>query len=163
AAGSVSVPYIARLNSGTGAWEAVPGGSLDGPVRALAAVSTDLYVGGDFQNLGTDTHFKRVAKFATNTSTWTPLNSGLDGPAYALAPGASSSVYVGGSFVKEAGAPLTVLNGIGRWNSNGTWSNLANGMNGVAGVQGGAVRALAFDGISILYAGGDFTMASNVP
>src|SRR5262249_32015243 len=124
-AGGTSTLYLARLNA-SGSWEAVPGGTLDGTVRALLGVSGDLYAGGEFQSLSGDGHFKRIAKFAGGA--WMSLNSGLDGPVYALAPGPSGSVYAGGAFTREAAAPFTLLYGVGRW--NGSWNNLAMGMNG---------------------------------
>ncbi|MCX6917134.1 MAG: hypothetical protein NT167_29530, partial [Verrucomicrobia bacterium] len=92
-----------------------------------------------------------IAKW--NGSAWSALGSGVDNSVYALAL-SGSVLYAGGQFTyaTNAGPSAVNVNYIAKWDG-GAWSALGSGMNSY-------VSALALSGTD-LYAGGDFTYATN--
>src|SRR5689334_1708396 len=77
---------------------------LDGTVRAIAVVGTKVVVGGNFEQVQEAGSNKPVLArhniFSFDTGTGkidTKFVPKIDGTVYALQPGTSSSVYVGGS------------------------------------------------------------------
>jgi hypothetical protein len=134
----------------------------NGIVRALATDSNgNLYVGGDFTQIGDVPGTAYIAKWNSTTSVWSALGSGTNGVVYALAIDSAGNVYAGGNFTKAVetpvgtGTPYLNVQCIAIWNSNGGWSSFATGATG-------AVKTLAFDSTGNLYAGGDFTQMGGV-
>lgn len=146
-------------------WTALEYGAL-ATIRAVAVSGDDVYIGGDFTNIGTAVAplaANRVAHW--NGDTWSALGSsggnGVNGPVAALAIGADG-LYVGGDFtVANVGGPSTSshdrgggidANRIARWNGS-VWTSVGtSGGNGANGM----VHALAIDGNDV-YIGGDFS------
>jgi len=151
-AGNAVANYITKWDGNT--WSGL-GQGMDGRVMALATSGTDVYAGGSFARAtnsgGAGVTVNRIAKW--NGSNWSTLGQGMDGTVLAL-EASGSDLYAGGYFKRAAnsiGGAITV-SGIAKWNGS-SWSALGQGMNGV-------VVALAVSG-SNLYAGGDFTSATN--
>ena len=126
-------------------WSAL-GSDVNGSVKALAIMGSDLYVGGFFTNAG-GVSANNIARW--NGSSWSTLGAGVNGDVYALAV-LGSDLYVGGYFTTAGGVSA---NHIARWNGS-TWSPLGSGTNF-------SVYALAVSG-SDLYVGGRFTTAGGV-
>jgi hypothetical protein len=134
---------------------------LDGIVNAFALVGDTVVVGGRFSQVreagGRET-LHRANLFAFDVRTgrvlpdFTPL---LNGPVYALAPGAAGTVYVGGEFTsvnRWGGAALARL----RLADGATVPEFA------PRVIGGGVATMARYGAH-LYVGGDFVAAGGAP
>ena len=119
-------------------------------ITCICVVGTDVYIGGNFTTLGSQS-IAYLAKWDGNN--WSSAGSGVNGPVYALATDGSFNLYVGGSF-NQAG-DSTAYN-IAKWDGF-NWSTLyepggiTNGVNNV-------VRSIVvgFDGV---YVGGGFTVA----
>jgi hypothetical protein len=165
-AGGVSANNVARFNTQTNTWSALGTGSqngVNGGVEALAVVGNEVYVGGYFTSAG-GVRANNVARFNTQTNTWSTLgtgsSNGVDSLVFALAV-VGNEVYVGGEFTSAGGVRA---NGVARFNTQtNTWSTLGTGsQNGVSvgGVSGG-VYALAVSGNEV-YVGGRFTEAGGV-
>jgi N-acetylneuraminic acid mutarotase len=149
--------HIARYDTTTGTWHALPNQGLGGSVSAMALDGSDLYVGGDFTRTddGTLTSLGRIARYDTTAGTWNALsNQGLNNDVRALAV-SDSDLYVGGEFTRTGDGTLTSLGRIARYDTTaGTWHALPNqGLND-------EVRALAVSG-SDLYVGGEFTQTGD--
>ncbi len=153
-AGGISVNRIAKWNGSS--WSAL-GSGVNGvndvnnlyEVYALAVNGSDLYIGGNFNQVG-GVAASKVAKW--NGSSWSALSSGLGGtvnsPAHADALVVSGNdLYVGGNFISAGG---TSASNIAKWNGS-NWSALGSGVNS-------RVFALAREGTKI-YAAGSFTTA----
>jgi hypothetical protein len=128
------------------------GGSLNGANRAVHAAVADasgnLYIGGDFTEVGSAVA-SHIAKW--DGSSWSGLGSGIEAvpgeyPILALAV-SGSDLFACGNFTTAGG---TAANNIAKWDGS-SWSALGSGVNGT-------VAALAVSG-SNLYAGGHFTIA----
>lgn len=149
--------HIARFNTKTNTWSALPHKGLDGPVYAFAKHGTDLYVGGLFlKNAdGVTPTLLNIAKFNTVTNTWSALpNGGVDALVHALAF-IGNDLYVGGGFYDTADHNLTNLNRIVKFDTvSNQWSPLPH-----QGLNAG-VNALAVSGTS-LYVGGAFTKTAD--
>ena len=151
-AGTISARGIARWNGtvwtnlGSGVNESVEGLVLD--------KATNIYVCGEFTNAGGITA-RRIAKW--NGVAWTNLGSGLSSNAYCIAIDGASNVYVGGFFTNAGGIAAT---NIAKWNGS-SWTNLGSGL--ANGPNFASVHALALDGATNLYAGGNFTEAGGSP
>jgi len=130
-----------------GSWSAV-GGSPDGPVYALTtSPSGVLYVGGDFDAIGSRT-LSNIARWQDDT--YSALGAGLDDTVRALAW--DDTLYVGGQFTSEAGGiPLAR---IAAWKDD-TYRPLG------AGIGSGSVRVILPTDDTI-YVGGEFDSASGV-
>lgn len=75
-----------------------------------------------------------------------------DGVVYALSIGPDGYLYVGGAFTQVIDATgVYTVNNIARWDGS-VWSDLDDGVSD-------EVRAMAWDSMGNLYAGGDFTFA----
>ena len=121
---------IARYNTTTATWHALPNQGLDEAVRALAVVGSDLYVGGNFTKTGDGslTKLGRIARYDTAAGTWHALpKQGLDSVVWALAL-SGDDLYVGGRELTETGdGSLTNLGRIARYDTAaGTWHALSN-------------------------------------
>jgi hypothetical protein len=169
-AGGVSANYVARFNTLTNTWSTLGTGSSNGVdygVYALAVSGNEVVVGGTFTSAG-GVSANRVARFNTQTNTWSSLgtgsSNGVSGGAspyvYALAV-VGNEVYVGGLFTSAGGVSA---NRVARFNTQtNTWSTLGTGSsNGVSGSSSFPdVRALAVVGNEV-FVGGYFTSAGGV-
>jgi N-acetylneuraminic acid mutarotase len=165
-AGGVSANRVARFNTqtntwstlGTGSSNGVSGGSVSADVNALAVVGNEVFVGGNFTSAG-GVSANRVARFNTQTNTWSTLgtgsSNGVNGLVNALAV-VGNEVVVGGFFTSAGGVSA---NRVARFNTQtNTWSLLGTGSsNGVNGF----VNALAVVGDEVVV-GGEFTSAGGV-
>ena len=156
---------IAKFNPNRNSWTALPNQGLNGIVRALAAMGSDLNVGGDFATIDeTIPNLGNIAKLSTTGNAWSALSQqGLDDGVNALAV-IGGDLYVGGRFSCTGDCRLPppttkrrYLNHMARY-SGGAWFGIPDpGLgNSGGGLFNGPVLALAVRG-SDLYAGGGFT------
>ena len=149
---------------GTGSQNGVSGGG----VAALAVVGNEVYVGGSFTSAG-GVSANRVARFNTQTNTWSALGTGSSNgvsgdslPAVGALAVVGNEVVVGGIFTSAGGVSA---NYVARFNTQtNTWSTLGTGsQNGVSisGYGYGEVRALAVVGNEV-FVGGFFASAGGV-
>jgi hypothetical protein len=161
-AGGVSANYVARFNTQTNTWSSLGTGSSNGvssTVRALAVVGNEVYVGGFFTSAG-GVSANRVARFNTQTNTWSTLgtgsSNGVSGSSVLALAVVGNEVFVGGGFTSAGGVSA---NYVARFNTQtNTWSTLGTGSSN--GVSGG-VYALAVAGNEV-FVGGGFTSAGGV-
>jgi N-acetylneuraminic acid mutarotase len=158
---------VARFNTQTNTWSSLGTGSSNGvsggssTVYALAVMGNEVVVGGDFTLAGgVSANF--VARFNTQTNTWSRLgtgsSNGVGGIVRALAV-VGNEVVVGGDFTSAGGVSA---NRVARFNTQtNTWSSLGTGSSN--GVSGGDpfVSALAVVGNEVVV-GGAFTSAGVV-
>jgi len=169
-AGGVSANYVARFNTQTNTWSTLGTGSSNGVnfyVNALAVVGNEVYVGGGFTSAG-GVSANRVARFNTQTNTWSTLGTGSSNgvsggnfPYVSALAVVGNEVFVGGDFTEAGGVSA---NNVARFNTQtNTWSSLGTGSSN--GVSGGflspAVNALAVVGNEV-FVGGNFTEAGGV-
>ena len=166
--GGISTPVnnIARFNPQTNTWSSLGTGSsngVNGEVRALAVSGNEVYVGGRFTSAG-GVSTNRVARFNTQTNTWSTLgtgsSNGVNNVVAALAV-VGNEVYVGGEFTAAGGVSA---NRVARFNTTtNVWSALTgtgNG-NGVGFRTAYVSRVIAITVVgSDLYLGGNFTQAN---
>ncbi len=155
--GPVLTPTSSAPVASVTAWNALPNQGLNGDVRALAVVGSDLYVGGQFTQTvdGALTNLGYIARYDTETDVWNALlNQGLNSTVYALAVD-GSDLYVGGQFTQTNDGTLTSLGYIARYDTtDGDWHTLPRqGMSGT-------VYALAVSG-GDLYVGGNFSQSGD--
>jgi hypothetical protein len=161
-AGGVSANYVARFNTQTNTWSTLGTGSsngVSGDVYALAVVGNEVVVGGVFTSAG-GVSANNVARFNTQTNTWSTLgtgsSNGVFGGVDALAV-VGNDVVVGGYFFFAGGVSA---NNVARFNTQtNTWSSLGTGSSN--GVSGGGVTALAVVGNDVVV-GGYFFFAGGV-
>jgi hypothetical protein len=161
-AGGVSANRVARFNTQTNTWSTLGTGSSNGVsggnVLALAVVGNEVVVGGEFTSAG-GVSANYVARFNTQTNTWSTLgtgsSNGVNGEVRALAV-VGNEVVVGGNFTSAGGVSA---NRVARFNTlTNTWSSLGTGnSNGV----NNQVNALAVVGNEV-FVGGWFTFAGEV-
>ncbi|MDZ4698115.1 MAG: T9SS type A sorting domain-containing protein [Rhodothermales bacterium] len=152
-AGLVKAPGIAYWDGEM--WAAV-GGGVDGTVYALLVdLDGTVYVAGDFQHArqpgGVSLPTSNIA--AWDGETWMALDTGFDGPVYALALDASGALVAGGAFGYD-GSEQSVLNYTAVWDG-AAWVALGDGMDD-------EVLALATGSDGTVYAGGAFSSAGGV-
>ncbi len=159
-AGGQTANKIARWNGSN--WSALGSGAANGvspgdfiAVHAIAALGSDIFVGGGFTQAGGQ---DAVGIARWNGTAWSPLGvgaaNGVNNLVYALAT-LDGDLYVGGGFTEAGGQEAF---GIARWNGT-EWSTLGTGgSNGVNGI----VQALVVSG-SDLYVGGSFSLAGGQP
>lgn len=146
--GVVEPPIPLAKWNGT-SWSTPGGGLLDGTIRALAVIGSDLYAAGDFSIGFSSGH--HVAKW--DGSTWTALGSGTNDTVYALAV-MGGNLYAAGSFTQAGGVSA---NGIAKWDGS-SWSALGSGANNGVGGPGLALAVIGTD----LYVGGNLWRAGGV-
>jgi hypothetical protein len=160
-AGGVSVSNVARFNTQTNTWSrlgTVSSNGVNNFVSALAVVDNEVYVGGNFTSAG-GVSANRVARFNTQTNTWSTLgtgsSNGVNNVVNVLAV-VGDEVFVGGWFTEAGGVSA---NRVARFNrQTDTWSSLGTGSsNGVSST----VFALAVVGNAV-FVGGSFTSAGGV-
>ncbi len=178
--GPVAANHVARWNSNTHTWSALPGqfggNGVNGPfvplfVKALAVSGSKVFVGGEFAGAAgvLPPGVNNVAMWDSGTNTWSALTGQLGGNGVGFAGGgdlanalvvSGNDVFVGGRFSvvnNFGGMPINASN-VAKWNSvSNTWSVL-NGSGG-EGVNG-PVNALAMSGSGDVFVGGAFTQAN---
>lgn len=163
-ADGVNVARIVKWNGNV--WESVgPIGSFDNDIRAMVEFEGDLWVGGDFNNVGGQGPLDGLVKYDPSTSGWVGGNSGVD-----LIGGVNESVrvlyvnpndgnlYMGGEFPElwdgDALAEDFNMSGIAMYDGS-NWTPLGTGLNEYC-------RAMhEYNGDII--AGGYFTEAGGTP
>jgi hypothetical protein len=145
-AGGIAASYIAKWN-GT-AWSSL-GTGLNSNVLGLAVAGNgNVYVSGSFTQAG-GIVANRVARW--DGTTWSTLGTGtangVNSYVIALATASNGDVYVGSSYLSQAGG--IPVNQVAKWNGT-AWSPLGTGVNR-------PVYALATSPTGKLYVGGDFT------
>jgi len=143
---------VARYDTASSTWHALPNQGLSEETIALAVVDNDLYAGGCFTQTvdGAVLNLGNVAQFDTTAGTWHALpNQGLNDHLHALAA-AGSNLYAGGRFTQTGDLSIANLGHIARYDTVGdSWHALPNqGLNG-------NVYMLAIGGNNV-YAGGGF-------
>ncbi|WKZ55768.1 MAG: hypothetical protein QY324_06965 [Anaerolineales bacterium] len=170
--GIASADYIAKWDGAN--WSALGSngagdGSINDWVRAIAVSGTDVYVGGEFEdvnNVGTVLNeADYVAKW--DGTDWSALssngagNGSLNNNVNAIAV-SGSSVYVGGNFkdVNNGGTVLNEADYIAKWDGT-NWSALgSDGAGGSSLSPYSEVNAIAVSG-SDVYVGGYFEDVNN--
>jgi hypothetical protein len=145
-AGGIAASYIAKWN-GT-AWSSL-GTGLNSNVLGLAVADNgSVYVSGSFTQAG-GIAANRVARW--DGTTWNSLGTGtangVNSYVGALATASNGDVYVGSSYLSQAGG--IPVNQVAKWNGT-AWSPLGTGVNR-------PVYALATGPAGKLYVGGNFT------
>ena len=167
---AITANRVAKWDTIGGAWSPLGSATQNGTgslVSAMAAMGTDLYVGGSFATVSSSAQnaisAKNIARWDTLGSTWSPLGSaslnGMFGQVKALAVD-GTDLYVGGAFTTASSSTQSGISArfIAKWNTAAnTWSPLGsaaqNGTNST-------VNALVMRGAS-LFAGGEFTTVSS--
>jgi len=108
-AGGVSgANYIARWNSANNTWNRVgAANAVNNSVWAIKVSGSDVYIGGEFTNVGGNSAADYLARW--DGTQWTALVSGtagVFGPVYALAVPSSDDVYAGGAFINTGNNPF---------------------------------------------------------
>lgn len=140
----------------------IPGTGLQGQVfveiNAMVVYNGELYVAGQFQNIGGLTAANGIAKW--NGSSWSKVGGGFGSMStyiYTMAV-YNGNLYVGGTFDSAGGKPIT---NIAMWNGS-TWSSVGGGVGHFDEFGNSDVYALAtYNGN--LYAGGTFDSAGGKP
>jgi len=134
-------------------------------IRSMVEYDGDLYVGGDFANVGGDPSCDGLVKYDPSTNTWLGGNSGVDiigGVDYSVrclyVNPSDGNLYMGGEFPEvwdgDAAAPDPNMAYIAMYDGS-NWTPLGTGLNEY-------VRAIhEYNGD--LVAGGYFTNAGGVP
>jgi hypothetical protein len=141
----VGLGHIARWDITAQTWHGMgevyspSAGSSGTEVVTMAAIGSDLYVGGLLASAG-GVAVNRVAKW--NGSVWSALGAGLDGTCYALAV-LDTKIAAGGGFTGRISA----------WDGS-AWTIIDGGLNGIC-------RGLAVY-LTDIYAVGDFTQANGI-
>jgi hypothetical protein len=121
---------------------------LYGSPYAIATKGSNLYVGGSFNEAGTQTNLNNIARW--DGMNWNRMGTGMNGWVRAIAVN-TVGIYAGGSFKTADGKEV---NGIARWDGT-TWEPLSSGVDG-------EVYAIAVNGTDV-YIGGRFTNAGGQP
>jgi N-acetylneuraminic acid mutarotase len=156
--------YIARFDTKTQTWHALPNKGLRGTVLAIAVSGDDLYVGGGFTETfdGSVKNLGNIARFNTKNQTWHALpNKGLSGFSSNNVESlvvSGDDLYIGGNFSQTSDGTYTGLGNIVRFDTKTqTWHTLPN--NGLKGAQDHVVALLISN--SDLYVGGFFTQTGD--
>ncbi|MFD2720828.1 hypothetical protein ACFST9_19055 [Hymenobacter monticola] len=145
-AGGMAANYIAKWNGTT--WSSL-GTGLNSSVLGLAVAGNgNVYVGGSFTQAG-GVPANRVARW--DGTIWNSLGTGsangVNSYVGALATASNGDVYVGSSYMSQAGG--IAANQVAKWDGT-AWSALGTGLNR-------QVYALATGPTGRVYVGGDFT------
>ncbi len=155
--------YFAIWNGTHWSTLGAPNGDFNSNVNAIAKVGTDVYVGGNFRDLGGDSRIDYLARW--DGSQWHPVGNqnqiygALNDTVYALATD-GVNLYVGGSFTYayNNGVWLPTADYVARWDGTTWYAMQTNGAG--QGSLNGTVYALAVSGSNV-YAGGSFTNVNN--
>jgi trimeric autotransporter adhesin len=134
---------VAQWNGNT--WSLL-GTGIDGGVRALAMVGTNLYAGGQFR-IGAGAN---IAEW--NGSSWLPLGAGINGNGVFALAVSGANLYVAGDFTAAGGL---LISDIAQWNGS-SWSAVGSSYTAEQPLPFRPVQSLAVVG-GYLYAGGLFT------
>lgn len=119
---------------------------------AAVAPNGDLYVGGDFTNIG-GVAAAKIAYWDVSASTWNALGAGvLNGNVLALAIAPNGDVYAGGTFDTAGGVSRW---SIARWDGS-SWQTVGAhaGLDNGTGAQGGVYdMAITKDGSTVYIVG----------
>jgi hypothetical protein len=157
-AGGVTGTYrIARWSKANQAWQGLGVTSANSIINIIWCMAFDaagnLYVGGEFANIGGVTNVNCIAKYNISTNTWTKLGSGIQYSAgkniRAIEISSEGTVFIGGYF--DAAGGNTNCKHIAYYNGT-DWAPLSTGLNG-------EVRSLKFASDGRLLIGGTFTNA----
>ena len=148
-AGGSSANNIAKWN-GTN-WTALGQGTSN-TVTAIAISGTDVYVGGQFYDVDGGKEAYGIAKWNSNTNTWSALGLGVVGAYVNAIVVSGTDVYVGGGFTTAytSVSNYVLSKGFAKWDGT-AWSDMGASENA-------SVNALALSGTD-LYVGGNFTTA----
>lgn len=149
---------IARYNTSTQTWHALPKQGLANEVHTLAVLGKNLYVGGIISQTGdgTITNLGNIIRYNMESAGWFLMpNQGFNHRVEALAV-SGGNLYVGGFFNQTRDGALTNLGYLARF--DGAFHALAN--QGLYSSAANGVRALAIEG-SNLYVGGGFTQTGD--
>jgi hypothetical protein len=143
-AGGHFTGYIQKYHGAV--WSYLSSTFLTDDVNSITSIGSNIYACGSFSHAG-NTRLNYVGRW--DGSSWSPLDTGLNSTASALAV-IGNNLYVGGSFYKTyAGMDLKR---IGMW--NGHWNQLGTG------IPNGWVNCLAVSGNN-LYVGGSFAFSTS--
>ncbi len=121
AGGVPDTAYIARLDSDElhPIWNELRG-ALNSYVKAIAVVGSNVYVGGNFTDVGGIPNIDYIARW--DGDSWNSLGgiTTLNGAVYAIAV-AGANVYVGGNFTNAGG--VIMADYIARWDGS-AWHSL---------------------------------------
>jgi hypothetical protein len=147
--GDPDADYLAKWDVATGTWVSVIAG-INNTVYVLTFdPAGNLYIGGDFTDLG-DANGDRIVMFdGTNLHS---LGTGLNGSCRTIAIDSRGYVYVGGGFTTAGGVANTVR--IAKWDGT-VWTPLSTGLSGSA-------SDIVIDKSNNLYIVGGFTTAGGV-
>jgi hypothetical protein len=155
---------IARWDFTQNLWNKL-GNGTNGPVSAIVVDSSNMqvYVGGAFTKINSDTSANNIAKWDINNNVWNTLGNstynGTSGNVSALTLDASNNVlYIGGNFTTVTDTINTsglLSNYIAKWNVySNTWLQIDGDNNKLLGV----VNTLSFNYKNFyLYIGGSFS------
>ena len=131
---------------------------LNGQVRSIRKVGTNIYVGGDFSDLyANNQNLNYLTYWDTTNNVWMSIVSGaiigVNNIVYTLDNAAGFGLFVGGNFTTGG---TTILNRIGILNtSTFSWSQMTDALSVDVGVNG-IVRDINYSGGNA-YICGDFT------
>ena len=154
-AGAVETTNLAQWDNATSTWSQIGGARMQGAVRALAVMGTDLWVGGEFSAFtAVNGSFSGVGRLARwNGSSWA-VPTGVPGN-YAVVNAlavSASDLFVAGDFSFTPVQYGPKMDKFARWNtSTSTWSNL--NANFSSTVFAGGLTSLLVQG-NYLYVGG---------
>ncbi len=117
----------------------------------LGSANGVLYVGGEFDHVGTGTQATNIARFISLQ--WQPLAVGLDGPVTCSQPG---SLHVGGSFTHEGASSMPYE---AAWNGQ-VWASTTAFNGPVTSLTNYSANPLT---LSSLVASGSFTQIAGTP
>lgn len=157
-AGGVTGTYrIARWSKANQAWQGLGVTSANSIINIIWCMAFDaagnLYVGGEFANIGGVANVNCIAKYNISTGTWTKLGSGIQYSAgkevRSIEISPEGTIFIGGYF--DAAGGSTNCKNIAYYDVS-DWAPLSTGLNGT-------VRALRFTPDGRLLIGGTFTNA----
>ncbi|MBK8618353.1 MAG: hypothetical protein IPN96_14800 [Anaerolineales bacterium] len=135
-------------------------GLLSQPVHAIAAMGTDVYVGGNFANAGNNPLMDYLIRW--DGSAWNPVGTGSSGSLNATVRALAvdgTDLYAGGDFstVYNNGVQVNGAAKIAKWDSVAeTWSALGYGATATTAALNNTVFSIVVLGDDV-YAGGSFT------
>ena len=145
--------YIAKYDELT--WTTLSG-QFDGRIYDFYVTQTnDLYTAGEFGSIAGFSKTARIAKWDSDSSSWSALGSGISGlmpVVHDIILDSSNNLYAGGQNFNSAGG--VTANNIAKWDGD-SWFALGNGLSP-------SVFTVAVDSSDNLYAGGWFTSAEGV-
>mgnify|MGYP002682125159 CR=1 FL=1 len=157
-AGGVTGTYkIARWSKANQAWQGLGVTSANSIINIIWCMAFDaagnLYVGGEFANIGGVTNVNCIAKYNISIGNWTKLGSGIqysaDKEVRSIEISPEVTIFIGGYF--DAAGGSTNSKNISYYNGS-NWAPLSTGLNNT-------VRALRFTPDGRLLIGGTFTNA----